>query len=94
MLNIVESKFIRNKKKKNLNSKIKSCNDRSKFLVYRAVVRELIETEEEFVRDLNHVVDKYIKTVENQKSKPPKAVIDNKEIIFGNFRQIAEFHKT
>lgn len=61
---------------------------------FRAVVRELIETEEEFVRDLNHVVDKYIKIVENSKLKPPKIIIDNKEVIFGNFKQIAEFHNT
>lgn len=60
----------------------------------RAVVRELIETEEEFGRDLTMVVENYIKTVENSKTKPPKAITDNKELIFGNFRQIAEFHNT
>lgn len=59
---------------------------------YRAVVRELIETEEEFGRDLTRVVENYIKTVEN--SKPPKIVTDNKELIFGNFKQITEFHNT
>lgn len=60
--------------------------------IYRAVVRELIETEEEFGRDLLQVVDNYIKTVEN--TKPPKIVTDNKELIFGNFKQIAQFHNT
>lgn len=59
---------------------------------FRAVVRELIETEEEFGRDLMRVVDKYIKTVEN--SKPPKIITDNKDLIFGNFKQITEFHNT
>lgn len=59
---------------------------------YRAVVRELVETEEEFGRDLTAVVEKYIKTVEN--SKPPKIVSDNKDLIFGNFKQITEFHNT
>lgn len=61
---------------------------------FRAVVRELIETEEEFGRDLTRVVDKYIKTVENSKSKPPKIITDNKDLIFGNFKQITEFHNT
>lgn len=88
MRNIDESKFYFNRKKK----KIIFQNRFFFFVSFRAVVRELIETEEEFVRDLNHVVDKYIKTVEN--SKPPKIIIDNKEIIFGNFKQIAEFHNT
>lgn len=60
--------------------------------ICRAVVRELIETEEEFGRDLLQVVDNYIKTVEN--TKPPKIVTDNKELIFGNFKQIAQFHNT
>lgn len=60
--------------------------------IRRAVVRELIETEEEFGRDLLQVVDNYIKTVEN--TKPPKVVTDNKELIFGNFKQIAQFHNT
>lgn len=55
-------------------------------------MRELIETEEEFGRDLNNVVDKYIKAIEI--TKPPKIVVDNKDLIFGNFRQIAEFHNT
>lgn len=62
------------------------------FLLPRAVVRELIETEEEFGRDLMRVVDKYIKFVEN--SKPPKIITDNKDLIFGNFKQITEFHNT
>lgn len=58
----------------------------------RAVVRELVETEEEFGRDLTRVVENYIKTVEN--SKAPKFVSDNKDLIFGNFKQITEFHNT
>lgn len=56
------------------------------------MVRELIETEEEFGRDLLLVVEHYIKAVENPKT--PKKVSDNKDIIFGNFKQIAEFHNT
>lgn len=75
------------------------CRFHSLFLYFspslpfsRAVVRELIETEEEFGRDLMRVVDKYIKTVEN--SKPPKIITDNKDLIFGNFKQITEFHNT
>lgn len=62
------------------------------LFICSAVVRELIETEEEFGRDLTLVVENYIKTVEN--SKPPKSITDNKELIFGNFKQIAEFHNT
>lgn len=60
--------------------------------ICRAVVRELIETEEEFGRDLLLVVEHYIKVVD--KKTTPKLVSDNKELIFGNFKQIAEFHNT
>lgn len=56
------------------------------------MVRELIETEEEFGRDLLLVVEHYLKILDNPKT--PKKVSDNKDIIFGNFKQIAEFHNT
>lgn len=56
----------------------------------RAVIRELIETEEEFNRDLQNVVDRYIKAVDA--ASAPRNVRDSKDIIFGNFQQIAEFH--
>lgn len=52
----------------------------------------MIETEEEFGRDLTRIVEDYIKTVEN--AKAPKVVTDNKDLIFGNFKQITEFHNT
>lgn len=58
----------------------------------RAVIRELVETEEEFGRDLQAVVDKYIKTIDNP--AVPRVVRDNKDVIFGNFQQIAQFHNT
>jgi len=49
-----------------------------------------VETEEEFSRDLLHVVEKYIKGID--KPVVPRSVRDNKDIIFCNFLQIAEFH--
>ncbi|XP_039955247.1 obscurin-like isoform X2 [Bactrocera tryoni] len=55
-----------------------------------ATVRELIETEEEFSRDLQNIVDRYIKAVD--KIAAPRIVRDSKDIIFSNFEQIAEFH--
>ncbi|XP_017045137.1 obscurin isoform X2 [Drosophila ficusphila] len=56
----------------------------------QTILRELVETEEEFSRDLMHVVDKYIKGID--KPVVPRSVRDNKDIIFCNFLQIAEFH--
>ncbi|CAG9132453.1 unnamed protein product [Plutella xylostella] len=58
----------------------------------QAVVRELIETEEEFGRDMQQVVTRYMKPMD--KAKTPKTVFDNRELLFNNFRQIAEFHTT
>ncbi|XP_049875609.1 obscurin isoform X2 [Pectinophora gossypiella] len=58
----------------------------------QAVVRELIETEEEFGRDMQQVVSRYMKPMD--KATTPKPVFDNRELLFNNFKQIAEFHKT
>ncbi|XP_060806138.1 obscurin isoform X2 [Amyelois transitella] len=58
----------------------------------QAVVRELIETEEEFGRDMQQVVKRYMKPMD--KAITPKPVFDNRELLFSNFKQIAEFHNT
>lgn len=58
----------------------------------RAVVRELVETEEEFGKDLQAVVERYIKQIDS--ATTPRIIRDNKELIFGNFKQIADFHNT
>ncbi|XP_067207809.1 obscurin isoform X2 [Linepithema humile] len=57
-----------------------------------AVVKELIETEEEFGKDLQLVVERYLNPLDNP--GVPRAVRDNKEIIFTNLKQIADFHNT
>lgn len=61
---------------------------------FRAVVRELVETEEEFGKDLQAVVERYIKTIDKPENKVPRIVRDNKDLIFMNFQQIADFHNT
>ncbi|KAL0901988.1 hypothetical protein ABMA27_007123 [Loxostege sticticalis] len=58
----------------------------------QAVVRELIETEEEFGRDMLQVVSRYMKPMD--KGTTPKPVFDNRELLFSNFKQICEFHNT
>ncbi|XP_011291978.1 obscurin isoform X5 [Musca domestica] len=66
-------------------------NDKeSAELQKKAVIRELLDTEEEYGRDLQNVVDRYIKAVDS--ATAPRTVRDSKDIIFGNFQQIAEFH--
>jgi hypothetical protein len=55
-------------------------------------VKELVETEQEFVKDLDHVVQKYLLLSETK--KVPKVIRDNFEVIFGNLKEIAEFHRT
>ncbi|XP_071443881.1 protein Obscurin isoform X2 [Hetaerina americana] len=78
-----------------------------------AVIRELVETEEEFGKDLKYVVEKYLKPLEDHHggglitpssssasvassagstSSIPRLVRDHKDIIFGNFSLISEFH--
>ncbi|CAG4989103.1 unnamed protein product [Colias eurytheme] len=58
----------------------------------QAVVRELIETEEEFGRDMQQVVSQYMRPMD--KATTPKAVFDCREFLFANFKQICEFHNT
>lgn len=65
---------------------------RALFCNYRAVVRELVETEEEFGRDLQNVVEQYMKPLDS--SQVPRIVRDNIDVIFSNLRQIANFHNT
>ncbi|KAG7203298.1 hypothetical protein KM043_010391 [Ampulex compressa] len=57
-----------------------------------AVIKELVETEEEFGRDLQLVVERYLKPLDNP--EVPRVVRDNKEVIFTNLKQIADFHNT
>ncbi|XP_011305282.1 muscle M-line assembly protein unc-89 isoform X2 [Fopius arisanus] len=57
-----------------------------------AVVKELVETEEEFGKDLQQVVERYLKPLDNP--GVPRAIRDNKEIIFSNLKHIADFHNT
>lgn len=55
-------------------------------------MKELVETEQEFVRDLDFVVHNYL--FRSESKKVPKIVRDNFEVIFGNLKEIAEFHRT
>lgn len=52
----------------------------------------MVETEEEFGRDVQNVVESYLKPLDY--SGVPRAVRDNKDIIFSNLKQIADFHNT
>ncbi|XP_066148174.1 obscurin isoform X4 [Euwallacea fornicatus] len=58
----------------------------------QAVVTELVETEQEFVRDLDYVVHNYL--IPSESGRTPKVIKDNFDILFGNLKEIAEFHRT
>ena len=60
------------------------------YFLYRAILQELIDTEEEFGRDLQNVVNRYMSTID--KPNVPKLIRDNKDTLFGNLQQISEFH--
>ena len=61
------------------------------FLCFRATVKELVETEEEFVSDMEHVVTVYYRQMDHPTT--PRMVSDQRDSIFGPFKQIQEFHK-
>ncbi|KAG8195169.1 hypothetical protein JTE90_023344 [Oedothorax gibbosus] len=55
-----------------------------------AIVKELIETEEDFAKDMLFVVENYYKQMDNPKL--PKEFRDRKGSVFGNFKDISDFH--
>lgn len=62
------------------------------FPIFSAVVKELVETEEDFSRDMQRVVNKYLKEMENPSM--PKELRDQKDVLFSNFKDISDFHNT
>lgn len=58
--------------------------------VSRAIVKELVETEEDFAKDMQFVVENYYKQMDNPRL--PKEFRDRKGSIFGNFKDISDFH--
>lgn len=58
---------------------------------FRALVKELVETEEEFVTDMEHVVNVYYRQMDHPST--PRKVSDQRDALFGPFKQIQEFHK-
>ncbi|XP_067145351.1 LOW QUALITY PROTEIN: obscurin-like [Centruroides vittatus] len=55
-----------------------------------AIVKELVETEEDFARDMQYVVDNYYLEMDN--TRMPKDLRDQRESLFMNFKPICEFH--
>lgn len=56
------------------------------------VLMELVETEQDYVRDLTSVVEGYIGNLE--KMDLPADLVGKDKIIFANISQILDFHKT
>ncbi len=65
-------------------------NYMSSVIHFSAIVRELIETEEDFARDMQFVVNTYSRQLES--SITPKELKDVKEVLFGCFKDIVDFH--
>lgn len=51
-----------------------------------------METENEFVKDLDYVVQEYL--IRTESTKVPKVIKDNLELVFGGLVEIANFHRT
>lgn len=56
----------------------------------RNIIKELVETEEDFNRDMQFIANTYLKHMES--SLMPKELRENRCELFNNFRQIANFH--
>lgn len=62
-----------------------------KFQIFSMIVRELIETEEDLIRDMQFVLRTYIR--QSESSITPKEIKAVKDTIFDCFKDIFEFHK-
>ena len=58
------------------------------------VMRELIQTEKDYVNDLECIVNGYLKEFARAGNKIPADLRGKKNIIFGNIEQIYEFHSS
>ncbi|KAG1714523.1 Muscle M-line assembly protein unc-89 [Nymphon striatum] len=56
----------------------------------KQAVKDLVQTESEFVKDINKVIDSYGKEFDNG----PEELKDIKEIVLGNIKDISEFHES
>ncbi len=56
----------------------------------RATVAELVETEEEFIKDLKLLLNNYYKVCDQSSDK---SVSESRDVIFGSLVKIAEFHE-
>lgn len=56
------------------------------------VMTELIETEKDYVDDLECIINGYIKQFEQAGNKIPAELHGKKTVIFGNIEQIYRFH--
>ena len=57
------------------------------------VMTELIETEKDYVDDLECIINGYIKEFEQAGNKIPAELHGKKTVIFGNIGQIYRFHR-
>ncbi|XP_069178633.1 LOW QUALITY PROTEIN: muscle M-line assembly protein unc-89 [Procambarus clarkii] len=85
-------KEIREFKSRKLSSKLLGPSPEDEARGKRtATIRELIETEEEFVKDLEFVMENYYNLMDKQTT--PRNIRDHKELIFNNFKFISDFHQ-
>lgn len=64
----------------------------NKYEFFSVCIGELIETEEEFGKDIQRVVEQYLTPLEEEIRPAPRTVKDNKDLIFNNLKQISAFH--
>ncbi|XP_040072551.1 obscurin isoform X2 [Ixodes scapularis] len=69
-----------------------SPKDKESQVKREAVVKELVETEEDFSRDMQRVVNTYLKEMESPSM--PKELKEQKDVLFSNFKDISDFHNT
>ena len=63
------------------------------FDLFRFVLKELCDTEKDYIDDLGLIVNNYISSLQEGTVVMPEALQDKYRVVFGNLEQIYEWHK-
>ena len=63
-------------------------------LKMREVILQLIKSEKDYVKDLESIINGYIKEFEEAGNNIPVELLSKKNVLFGNIEQIYRFHRS
>lgn len=65
---------------------------KSSTFFFRYVLKEMEETEREYIKDLKLLVESFVKPITSQPETVPGCVTDAADVLFSNIQEILKFH--